>query len=100
MNVEDNVSHCSLRNFLPYISKDIFQRTDVVENCVALKKGGSIGVYIAVMAGNRLLASKLLEYVKNVEGRSTFNHLHEEILKANTFKQTLNWHYSNKYSHF
>jgi hypothetical protein len=82
MNLEDFMSHCSIRCFLPYISKGIFQKTEVVDNCVALVNGGPLEVYIAVMAGNRLLASKLLEHAKKVKGRNTFNHLHEEILKV------------------
>lgn len=82
MNLEDNITSSSLRDCLPYVSKDIFQKIDVIDNYVALKTASSLGVYIAVMAGNRLLASKLLEHVQQVQGRSTFNHLHEEILKV------------------
>jgi hypothetical protein len=84
MNVEDQMKYSEIRPFMTYISTPVFQDEKVIENYVVHFKNGSSEVYFAVASGNRLLAKRLLEEA-NKMGRSTFNHLHEEVLKVTIF---------------
>lgn len=84
MNVEDQIRASKLRSFMPYISKDTFRDENVIANYLVHFSNGSHDVYYAASSGSRRLAKSLLEHV-NLTGRSTFNLLHEEVLKVYIF---------------
>jgi hypothetical protein len=85
MNVEDPMRNSALRPFMPYISTPTFQDPKVIDNYLVHFQNGSSEVYFAIASGSRLLAKSLLERANGL-GRSTFNHLHEEVLKVIHFK--------------
>lgn len=81
MNLENQIQGSSLHSFMSYISKDAFRDKKVIDNYLVHFNNGSYDVYYAVASGSRRLAKSLLAHVNSTE-RSTFNHLHDEVLKV------------------
>jgi hypothetical protein len=81
MNVEDPLRYSAIRPFMPYVSKPTFQDRKVIENYLVHFGNGSAEAYYAITAGNRQLGGAIIQHV-STGGRSTFNHLHEEVLKV------------------
>lgn len=81
MNVEDPLRHSAIRPFIPFISKPAFQDEKVIENYLVHFGNGSAEAYYAIASGNRRLSRAIIQHVSS-GGRSTFNHLHEEVLKV------------------
>ncbi|CEP17999.1 hypothetical protein [Parasitella parasitica] len=81
MNVEDVMKETNISDYMPFINKEIFKKTDVINNFLNIETVESNKFYFVVAAGNRTLAGKLLDRNVEISDRSTFNHLHQEVLK-------------------
>lgn len=81
MNPESGFESSDLHLFLPYMTKAAFREKRLVKNYASHYDNGSHEVYYAAASGSRLLTRYLLENVNN-SGRSTFNQLHEDVLKV------------------
>ncbi|KAK4515576.1 uncharacterized protein ATC70_010527 [Mucor velutinosus] len=82
MNVEDSIGESGLSAYMPYINKDVFKKSEVINNFLATITGNEAkNIYFVVASGNRVLASQMIEENVKSMGRNTFNHLHEQVLK-------------------
>ncbi|KAI7902907.1 ankyrin repeat-containing domain protein [Cokeromyces recurvatus] len=91
MNLEDSIKNCEIRPFIHYITRDVFKDVDVIENFLVRIQNPSLSVYFAIISGNRILAHMLIEEANKVEGRTTFNHLHHEVLKFDATQPLSNY---------
>lgn len=81
MNIEDQMRYSDMRPFMPFVPTETFRTAHVIDNYSVHFKNGSHEVYFAAASGSRLFAKNLLQHAKSL-GRSTFNHLHEEVLSV------------------
>lgn len=82
LNVENGMAQTGLNAYMPFLNKDIFKEPDVIDNFMNIEPCGPFEVYFVVASGSRMLASKLIQHRVDLSGRSTFNHLHLEVLKV------------------